>query len=197
MSKTNTLYGDLVARRERSETGNQNPKTKNDTRQNKAGLDDKIINAMANTSVILMSTMMGAFTQVIVNATGAMGSEMAEIIGGKKVSDTVDQEIKQGLPEFDEKMKAMISDIRKDIYAQMQQKKQELDLLLSDPAFEVGPKIVEKYDFKLPRLTQELDDIVLSQYSHLLVSEDVRFVKMFKELTEWINSLPNPNRANQ
>jgi hypothetical protein len=75
----------------------------------------------------------------------------------------------------------------------MKQKSQILEQMLSDPTFEVGPKIIEKYDFNLPKLTQELDDEGLSQYSQLLASEDVRFVKMFKELTEWINSLPKPN----
>ncbi len=148
---------------------------------------------MANTSVILMSTIMGAFTDVIVNATGAMASGMAEAMGGKEAADNVNREIKQGLPEIDEKMKAMISDLRKDIYSQMKQKKQELMPLLSDPAFEVGPKIIEKYDFKLPKLTEELDDNALTQYSQLLVGEDIRFAKMFKELAEWINSLPKPN----
>jgi hypothetical protein len=86
----------------------------------------------------------------------------------------------------------MISDIRKDIYAQMGQKRKELEPLLSDSIFEVGPKIIEKYDFKLPKLTQELDDTALAQYSQLLVGEDPRFAKMFKELTEWISSLPKP-----
>jgi hypothetical protein len=186
-----------MVRKKPSNTKNQNTKTEDDPLQNKAALVDKIINAMANTSILLMSTVMGAFTQVIVNATEAMGSGMAEAIGGKEASDKVNQEIKRGLPEVDEKMKAMISDIRKDIYSQMRQKKQELELQLSNPAFEVGPKIIEKYDFKLPKLTQELDDNTLSQYSHLLVSEDARFTKMFKELTEWINSLPKPNGASQ
>jgi hypothetical protein len=147
---------------------------------------------MVNTSIILMSTLMGAFTQVVVS-TRALASGMAEAIGGNEAGGKVNIEIKQKLPEVDEKMKAMISDIRKDIYAQMGQKSKELEPLLSDPAFEAGPKIVEKYDFKLPKLTQELDDKTLAQYSHLLVSEDKRFVKMFKELTEWINSLPKPN----
>jgi hypothetical protein len=90
-------------------------------------------------------------------------------------------------------MKSVISDLKKDIYTQMKQKKQMLEQMLSNPTFKVGPKIIEKYDYNLPKLTQELDDTVLSQYSQLLVSEDVRFVKMFKELTEWINSLPKPN----
>jgi hypothetical protein len=69
--------------------------------------------------------------------------------------------------------------------------------VLSDPRFEVGPRIIEKYDFKLPKLTQELEDSTLSQYSRLLVSEDVCFAKMFKQLTEWLGSLPKPNGASQ
>jgi hypothetical protein len=40
-------------------------------------------------------------------------------------------------------MKSMISDIGKDIYFQMGQKRQELETLLSGPAFEDGPKIIE------------------------------------------------------
>jgi hypothetical protein len=69
--------------------------------------------------------------------------------------------------------------------------------MLSDPVFKVGPEIIEKYDFNLPKLTQELDDNALTRYSQLLVSEDVRFGNMFKELTEWINSIPKPNKASQ
>ena len=121
-----------------------------------------------------------------------MASGMAEAIGGKEASDKVNQKIKQELPEIDGKMKAMISDIRKDIYAQLSQKRMELEPMLSDPAFAVGPKIIAKYDFNLPKLTQELDDNALSRYSQLLVSEDADFAKMFKELTEWLNSLPKP-----
>lgn len=160
---------------------------------NEGILEDKIIYAISNTSVILMSMMMGAFTQVIGSTMGAMASGMAEAMGGKEASDKVDEEMKKEQPELDAKMKSMISDIRKDIYSQMKQKKQELEQILSDPTFAFGPKIIEKYNFNLPKLTQELDDNALSQYSQLLVSEDERFVKMFKELTEWINSLPKSN----
>ena len=63
--------------------------------------------------------------------------------------------------------------------------------LLSDQAFDVGPKIIEEYDFKLPKLTEELNDSALAQYTQLLVSEDPSFAKMFKELTSWMNTLPS------
>jgi hypothetical protein len=127
-----------------------------------------------------------------VSATSAVASGMAEAMGGKEAGDEVNKEINQKLPEVDNKMKAMISDIRKDIYAQMGQKKKEIAPLLADPAFDVGPKIIENYDFNLQKLTQELDDKTLTQYSQLLVKEDPRFVKMFQELAKWLNSLPKP-----
>jgi hypothetical protein len=182
-----------MVRKKSSSTKNQSLKNRDSELGSETVLQDKIMYAMANTSVILMSTMMGSFTQVIGSTMGAMASGMAQAMGGKEASDKVDQEIKQGLPEVDAKMKSMISYLRKDIYAQTKQKKQMLEQMLSNPTFEVGPKIIEKNDFNLPKLTQELNYEVLIQYSQLLVSEDVRFAKMFKELTEWINSLPKPN----
>ena len=176
-----------------SGTKNRSSKNRNVALRSEEVFGDKIIYAMANTSVILMSLLMGVFTQVIGSTMGTMASGMAEVFGGKEASDKVDQEIKKGIPEIDAKMKNGISDLRKEIYAQMNQKRQDLSQVLSNPAFEVGPKIIEKYDFNLPKLTQELDDKTITQYSQLLISEDERFAKMFKELTEWINSLPKPN----
>ena len=132
---------------------------------------------------------MGAFTQVMVDATGAMASGIAGAIGGEEAEEKVDKDFKKGRPEVNEKMKTMISDMRKDVYAQLFQKSKEIMPLLSDPAFGLGPKMVEKYDFKLPKLTQELDDIALAGYIQLLVSENPSFAKMFKELVSWLNSL--------
>ncbi len=182
-----------MVRKNLSGTKKQSKKTKGVVSPSEACPEDKIIYAMANTSVILMGMMMGAFTQVVGSTMGAMASGMAEAFGGKETSDKVDEEIKHDLPEIDAKMKAGISEMRKDIYSQMKQKRQEIKAIFADPAFEVGPKIIEKYDFNLPKLTEELDDKALSQYSQLLVSEDPRFVEMFKELTEWISSLPKSN----
>ena len=54
-------------------------------------MKNKIIYAISNTSVILMSMMMGAFTQVIGSTMGAMASGMAEAMGGKEASDKVDK----------------------------------------------------------------------------------------------------------
>ncbi len=161
----------------------------------KENRENIIINSIANTSIILMSTMMGAFTQIIVNMTDSMASGIAEVMGGKESGNKISREIKRNLPEVDQKSEAMISDIRKEIYSQMSQKKQEMKLLLSDPAFDVGPKIISEYDFNLPKLSEELDDNALAKYSKLLINEDMRFAEMFKALTEWLSALPKPPEA--
>lgn len=176
--------------KEHTHTRNQIANGKNGILQSKTDREKKIMNSIVNTSIILMSTMMCAFTEAMMNTTTAMASGMAEAIGGKEAGEKVDKEFKQKLPEVDVKIKRMISDVRRDVYVQLKQRRKELEPLLSDPAFDIGPKIVDKYNFKLPKLTKELDDSALAQYSQLLVSEDLSFTEMFKELTSWMNTLP-------
>lgn len=152
--------------------------------------EKEITNSIANSSIILMGTMMGTFAEAMVKATGTMASGMAEAMGGEEAGEKVNKELNEKLPEVDEKMKAMISDMRKDIYAQLEQKRNEIKPLLSDSVFDAGPKIIGKYDFKLPKLTKELDDIALAQYMRLLVSQDPNFLEMFKKLSDWMKTLP-------
>jgi hypothetical protein len=150
----------------------------------------EVMNAMINTSIILMSTMMEGVTQVMMESTGAFASEMAGAMGGEEAGEQVNEEFIKKMPEVNEGMKAMISDVRKDIYAQLGQKRNEIEPLLSDPVFDLGPKIIDGCDFGLPKLTEELDDGTLAQYAQLLANEDPGFTEMFKELTDWMNTLP-------
>ena len=152
--------------------------------------EKRIMNAVVNTSIILMGTLMGGFAELFMNASGAMASGMAEAIGGEEAGEEVSQEVKQKLPEVNDKMRAMMSDMRKDIYLQIEQKRKEIEPFLSDPVFDVGPKKIDEYDFGLPKLTEELDDDALAQYTYLLVSEDATFAELFGALSEWINTLP-------
>jgi hypothetical protein len=149
-----------------------------------------IMNAVVNTSIILMGTLMGGFSELIINASGVMASGMAEVIGDPETGEEVRQEVKQKLPEVNDKMRAMMSDMRKDIYLQIDQKRREIEPFLSDPVFDVGPNKIDEYDFGLPKLTEELDDDSLAQYTYWLVSEDATFAELFAALSEWINTLP-------
>jgi flagellar biosynthesis/type III secretory pathway protein FliH len=152
--------------------------------------ESKIINAIVNTTVILMSVMMGAFSQVMVKATGAMASGMAEAFAGKEEGEKAKETVEGQLPEVDQKMTQMISDLKKDMYSKLQQNKQEIAPQLVDPVFDEGPRIIEGYDFGLPKLTQEIDDQTLAQYAQMVANEDPQFAEMFKQLTEWLNTLP-------
>jgi len=152
--------------------------------------ETKIINTIVNTSVIIMSVMMDAFANVMVSATGSMAVGMADAVGGKEAEKQVKEEFNTKLPEVNDKMKTLISETRRDIYGQIEQKKAEIKPLLSDAAFDVGPEIIEKYSFSLPRLTEQLDDTSLAKYTMLLVNEDQKFSEMFQELTAWMNSIP-------
>ena len=155
----------------------------------------KIMNSIANVSILMMSIMMDAFSGLMVNMTGAVASGMAGAVGGEEAEAKVKEEVEQKLPEANEKMKAMVSDVRKDIYLQFGEKRKEIEPYLSDSVFDVGPKIIEKYDFNLPKLTEELDDASLTQYTKLIMTEDSKFGEMFKALTEWMNTLPQPPKS--
>jgi len=179
-----------MARKGHSEIETQVTISKGEAIQSNTDRAQRIMNVMINTSMILMSTLMDGFTQAMMETTGAMASEMARAMGGEEAREEIDMEFHQNLPEVDEKMKAMISDVRNDVYDQFTQKRGEIEPFLTDKAFDLGPKIIDGYDFQLPKLTEELDDSALMQYARLLVDEDPHFCEMFNELTNWMNTLP-------
>ena len=76
-------------------------------------------------------------------------------------------------------MKTMISDIRDDLYTQFKQKREEMKPFLSDPIFDLGLKIIEKNDFGLHKLDEELDDKTLAKYAIMFASENPHFLGMF------------------
>ena len=131
------------------------------------------------------------------NITGAMASGVAGAVGGEEAESEVSKEFKAKLPEVDYKMKAMISDVRKDMYVQMEQKKSEIEPYLSDSVFDVGPSKVDEYDFDLPKLTEELDDGTMAQYAYLLISEDQTFGELFGAVSDWMNTLPMPPKKTE
>jgi hypothetical protein len=165
--------------------------------ENELNRENKIMNAVINTTIILMGTLMDGFAEIVVGAAGAMASGMAEVVGGEKAKEEAQKEFNQKLPQVTDKMRSMISDIRKDLYGQIMQKRKEIKPLISDPIFDVGPEAIEKYDFGIPKLTQELDDGTLAQYTYLLLSEDATFGELFNALADWMNSLPQfPDKKN-
>ncbi len=180
-----------MSKNKRANTGSKNNQNQDNATKNENNRETKIINSIVNTSVIMMSAMMDAFTEVMVNATGVMATGIADAIGGKEAEQEVRKEFEHKLPEIDDKMKMMISEMHRDVHCQIEQKRKTIEPLLSDPEFDIGPKIVEEYNFTLPKLTETLDDSTLAKYTLLLVSEDPQFTEMLKKLTEWMDRIPN------
>ena len=152
--------------------------------------EDKIMNTLVNTSILLMSTFMGGFNELVVNVASEFASGMTEAFSGEEAAKITREKVNQKLPEVNNKMRAMISDMRKDIYAQMEQTNKEIAPFMADPVFDLGPQKVDAYDFGIPKLSSRLDDDTLAQYSYLLVSEDATFAELFGQLMNWLNSLP-------
>jgi hypothetical protein len=150
----------------------------------------RIMNTIINTSIILLSTLMDGFTQAMVEAAGSMASEMAGVLDGEESRLEVEKRFQEEAPDAGEKMKAMISEARRDIYDQFDSKREEMETILDDKAFDTGPEIVDRYDHGLPKLSEELDDASIAQYARLLVEEDPAFMEMFGELVSWMDSLP-------
>jgi len=149
-----------------------------------------VMNAMANTGIIMMVTLMDGFAQTMMEATEAMASGVAEAFGGEEASEQMTEEMKEKMPEAKEQMMGMVSQVRQQLYEQMAQKADDIESLLADRIFDKGPEIVDVYEFGLPKFTEELDDETITEYARLLVQEDKYFTEMFGELTAWMNSLP-------
>lgn len=159
-------------------------------KQDELTRENKIMNSVINTSIILMSTLLDGFGELVIGATTTMASGVAEVVGGERAKEEAQKEFEQKMPQVTEKMRLMISDIRKGLYEQMEQKRKVIEPLISDPVFDLGPETIEKYDFGIPKLTQEIDDGTLAKYTYLLLSENATFGELFGLLGDWMNSLP-------
>jgi hypothetical protein len=146
----------------------------------------KIVNLIANTNIILLSTLED-LADLMMNSMGAVAVGIADAIDGEVGKDVYEAERER--PEVNEKVKAVVSDVRQDVYRQMEEKKVSIEKYLPDPRFDDALKIVDAYEFKLPKLTEELDEVSLTAYLQLLLDENPKFNEMFKKLTTLMNEM--------
>ena len=144
------------------------------------------MNLIANTNIILLSTLED-LADLMIDTMDAAAAGVAEAIGGEAGKEAY--EVEQRPPDVNEKVKAVVTDVRQDVYLQMEQKRGNIEPLLPDPRFDDALKIVDAYDFNLPKLTAELDEETLTTYLQLLISEDPKFNEMFTKLTTLMNAM--------
>ena len=164
--------------------------------------DEKLENLIKNHSMILMgmfeeafSTIAEKMTDVMAAGTAAMAEALGGASGGSEGSgaNNVTKKLKGGLaPEVRMQLGHIFSEIREEMESQWPKNASVFKQYISSPAFDKGIKIVEKYDFGRPRLTEELSDEVLASYVFLVQSGNAEIGKMFKELSEWQSGLPKP-----
>lgn len=146
----------------------------------------KIMNLIANTNIILLSTLED-LADLMMDTMGAVAAGIAEAIDGEAGKEV--QEVEQKPREVNEKVRAVVSEVRQDVYRQMEQKKGSIEEFLPDPRFDDALKIVDAYDFKLPLLTEELDEETLTAYLQLVITENPKFDEMFKKLTTLMKAM--------
>jgi hypothetical protein len=161
--------------------------------QNTQARETKILNVICNTSLLLMSAVTEAFSEVFTTLSKEMITAITTSLDDsedttKEINKKTDNLQKELPRQIREQMLAM----KTDITTQLQEKKEKLGPLLADPRFDDGITIVERYKFNLPALTQDLDERSLLGYIALMQANEPRFTTMFQELLEWMKKLPQP-----
>jgi len=161
--------------------------------------DEKLQNLIMNHSMIFMGMFEEAFSSLAEKMTEALSEgagAIAEALSGdasKPGAAGVREKTKGEItPAVRAEIGNLFSGIREEISSQWPKDPSIFKAYISSPAFDRGIEIVERYDFRRPKLTDELSDEVLASYVFLLQSGDKELGRMFKELSEWQASLPKP-----
>jgi len=166
--------------------------------------DEKAANLMTNYAMLFASMFEEDFadlatkmSEVTVGLGDAIADAMAEGLSdgpdtgarAKKRGEKTKPEIG---PQVAEQIKRTFSGIREEVSSKMSEHIPEFEAYFANPAFDQGIAIVEKYDFRRPRLTERLGDEDLAFYLVLLKSGDKELGKMLRELGQWQEGLPKP-----
>ena len=160
----------------------------------------KLENLIKNHSMIFMgmfeeafATIAEAMTETMTAGTASIVDALGGSLGGSKKGKTPASTAKDGLaPHVRVQIGQALSGIREELESQWPKSSSAFRQYISSPAFDKGIRIVDKYDFKRPKLTEELSDEVLASYIFLVQSGNADIAKMFKELSEWQEGLPKP-----
>jgi hypothetical protein len=164
--------------------------------------DEKIENLLFNYSMILMATFEEAFANLASTMTDALaktGAAMTEVMTSSfgvsnegEVDNGPSMKLDDLGPRTSEKVKEAFAEIRTQAGADFSTKDASIRKIVQDPASDEAVRIVEKFDFKIPRLTERLSDDDMTKYMALLKKEDPQLMKMLKQLAVWQEKLPKP-----
>lgn len=169
---------------------------KKDTKQGRkqqeqptADRESKILNIMLNTSILLMALMTDAFSDAFAGMASGMAQAIAAGVGGSEKNPTPDDTIQRIKTELPKQMITQMLQMKTDMKKQLGEKNDEIKGKISDPKFDAGITIAERYNIGVPNLTNDLDEQSLITYITLLKANDVTCTKMFQELMEWMKTV--------
>jgi uncharacterized protein (DUF305 family) len=155
--------------------------------------EEKILNVMINTSILLMSLMTEAFSDLFAGMTEGMVQAVGSGLGMSEESTKQGSEKMRNLTtKIPQEVRTQMMSMKTDIRKQFQEKKPEIQHLFADPVFDKGIAIAESSVMRLPRLTEDLDEVSLLGYLALLKAEDPQCTEMFQALMEWMKTVPQP-----
>jgi len=162
--------------------------------------DEKVENLLFNYSMILMATFEEAFanlastmTEALAKTGAAMTEAMTSSFGASSEGETDNgpsMKLDDLGPRTSEKVKEAFAEIRTQAGADFSTKDKSIKKIAQDPVSDEAVGIVERFDFKIPRLTERLSDDDLAKYMALLKKEDPELMKMLKQLAVWQEKLP-------
>jgi hypothetical protein len=158
-------------------------------KKNTEDRETKILTLLSNISLLLMTLLTEAFTDMFTNLSQDL---ITALTSSTSVIDDTTKNINDLQKKIPHHIQEELRTIKTDLTRQLNEKRQELEPILADPRFDQGLTIVERTPLHLPKLTQELDDQTLLSYLLLLQTNDPRFTPMFQELLEWMKTLPQP-----
>lgn len=155
----------------------------------------KIFNVISNTTILLMMTFTETFSDIFAEMTKGMAQAMTTSVGADEANtSSINQNINTMKTELPQQVRGQLIAMKEDIMNQLQEKKEEMRTIIADQKFDKGITIAESYDFGIPSFTQNLNEDSLFKYISLLKANDPRFMKMFHDLMEWMNSCMPPNK---
>ncbi len=160
-------------------------------------LDDekvrKAMNAIVNWGLIFIGGFQLDFSKAFTGLAEGIGKSMAKSFGGEK--EKVD--LKEVKNQMNKEILKMITEMKKEVAAQMTPENlDQMKKLLTEEDCNKIINIIEKYDFGLPPLTEELSDEALVGYLYLSQKKNKNYEKMMDEFGKFNDEYQKSNEAN-
>lgn len=165
-----------------------------------ASRDEKAGNLALNYPMVMMASFSEAFAglasgmaQAVVAGTEAVAQGLTDALSdgqGKTRKKVKVPSAADAGAEASKKTREAFDEMRTEMRQEFGKDKRSFQQFVRNPAFDEGIRIVEAYDFGIPKFTETLSDADLESYIVLLKKEDPKFGEMLQKLSHWQETVP-------